>query len=39
MLLAKANSLGVLAEEIPSELVARRKDLRALAAERCMMPL
>jgi hypothetical protein len=34
MLLAKANSLGVLAEEIPSELVARGKDLRALAAER-----
>jgi hypothetical protein len=34
MLLAKANSLGVPAEEIPSEMVARGKDLRALAAER-----
>jgi hypothetical protein len=34
MLLAKANSLGVHAEEIPSELVARGKDLRGLAAER-----
>jgi hypothetical protein len=34
MLLAKANALGVHAEEIKSELVARGKDLRALAAER-----
>jgi hypothetical protein len=34
MLLAKADTLGVLAQEIPSELVARGKDLRALAAER-----
>jgi hypothetical protein len=34
MLLAKAASLGVFAQEIPSELVARGKDLRALAAER-----
>jgi hypothetical protein len=34
MLLAKAGALGVLAQEIPPELVARGKDLRALAAER-----
>jgi hypothetical protein len=34
MLLAKADALGVLAQEIPSQLVARGKDLRALAAER-----
>jgi hypothetical protein len=34
MLLAKANALGVHAEEIKPELVARGKDLRALAAER-----
>jgi hypothetical protein len=33
MLLAKADALGVLAEEINAELVARGKDLRALAAE------
>jgi hypothetical protein len=33
MLLAKAGSLGVLAEEIKSEHVARGKDLRALAVE------
>jgi hypothetical protein len=34
MLLAKADALGVDAREIPSEIVARGKDLRALAAER-----
>jgi hypothetical protein len=34
MLLAKAAALGVIADEIKSELVARGKDLRALAAER-----
>jgi hypothetical protein len=34
MLLVKAGALGVLAEEIAPELVARGKDLRALAAER-----
>jgi hypothetical protein len=34
MLLAKSLALGVHAGEIPSELVARGKDLRALAAER-----
>jgi hypothetical protein len=34
LLLVKANSLGVPAEEISSEMVARGKDLRALAAER-----
>jgi hypothetical protein len=34
MLLAKADALGVDAREIPSEVVARGKDLRALAAER-----
>jgi hypothetical protein len=33
MLLAKAGSLGVLAEEIKSEHVARGKDLRALSVE------
>jgi hypothetical protein len=33
MLLSKANALGVLAQEIKPELVARGKDLRALAAE------
>jgi hypothetical protein len=33
MLLAKATTLGVLAEEINPELVSRGKDLRALAAE------
>jgi hypothetical protein len=33
MLLAKATSLGVLAQEIKSEHVARGKDLRALAVE------
>jgi hypothetical protein len=33
MLLAKAATLGVLAEEINPELVSRGKDLRALAAE------
>jgi hypothetical protein len=33
MLLAKADALGVVAEEINAELVARGKDLRALAAE------
>jgi hypothetical protein len=34
MLLAKAASLGVDAREIPSDIVARGKDLRALSAER-----
>jgi hypothetical protein len=34
MLIAKSRALGVHAEEIRSELVARGKDLRALAAER-----
>jgi hypothetical protein len=34
MLLAKADALGVLAQEIPPDLVTRGKDLRALAAER-----
>jgi hypothetical protein len=34
MLLAKADALGVVAQEIQPELVARGKDLRALAAER-----
>jgi hypothetical protein len=34
MLLAKARSLGVHAEEIKPELVSRGKDLRGLAAER-----
>jgi hypothetical protein len=34
MLLSKADALGVDAREIPSEVVARGKDLRALAAER-----
>jgi hypothetical protein len=34
VLLAKAGSLGVPAEEIPSQLVSRGKDLRALSAER-----
>jgi hypothetical protein len=33
MLLAKADALGVYAEEINSDLVTRGKDLRALAAE------
>jgi hypothetical protein len=34
MLLAKTDALGVQAQEIPTELVSRGKDLRALAAER-----
>jgi hypothetical protein len=34
MLLAKSRALGVAADEIPSTLVSRGKDLRALGAER-----
>jgi hypothetical protein len=34
MLLSKADALGVDAREIPSEVVSRGKDLRALSAER-----